>query len=191
MECIPHSHRSVKVEDGALLKVGLEPWVGEDPRVLILGTLPGDESIQSRMYYANPSNRFWRIMHDIFSGNKDDKSKEFIVSHKMALWDCLKFAEREGTTDRKIVKETEIPNDIVCFLQNYPTIKTIIINGTSKTLQTFIRFFEDIYRNKKYKIIVLHQTSRNNERNNKITYETKLNEWKIVKDIVDASIQEI
>ena len=32
----------------APLKTGLRPWVGESPYVLILGTLPGDCSIENK-----------------------------------------------------------------------------------------------------------------------------------------------
>ena len=49
------------------LKQGLEPWVGESPYVLILGTLPSDVSIKSQAYYQNKShNSFYKIMEHLF-----------------------------------------------------------------------------------------------------------------------------
>ena len=43
-------------------KQGLPPWVGDSPYILILGTMPGDQSIQTQSYYNNVSNNsFWEI----------------------------------------------------------------------------------------------------------------------------------
>lgn len=36
-------------------KQGLPPWVGNSPYILILGTMPGDQSIQAQSYYNNSS----------------------------------------------------------------------------------------------------------------------------------------
>ena len=178
------------------LKTGLRPWVGESPYVLILGTLPGDDSIENGMYYANPSNRFWEIMHNLFGGNPNDKSEDFITSHHIALWDCLKSAERAGSADKNIIRGTETPNDIISFLLKYPTIKTIIINGTSNhsktgftTLEAFKLYFEELCDNSDYDIIHLYQTSKRNEQYGRITIDMKLNDWQIVKKKIDAQTE--
>ena len=166
-------------------KSGLAPWVGDNPIVLILGTLPSDESINSGQYYQNPTNRFWTIIHTLFGGLPNDKSKEFLFDHKIALWDCLKYAQRKGSTDNRIVKGSEIPNDISKFLKKNPTIEYIILNGPSKTKYYFDMFNIDLY--KEYEVIVLPQTSKMNESGkNKISFEEKLYEWRKLKDIVNA-----
>ena len=44
------------------LKRSFPPMVGEKPRVLILGSLPGEESLRQQQYYAyntTPSGRSW------------------------------------------------------------------------------------------------------------------------------------
>lgn len=92
----------------APLKTGLRSWVGESPYVLILGTLLGDDSIEKNMYYANPNNRFWEIMHNLFGGNPNDKSEDFITSHHIALWDCFKSAERRGSSDKILSEEQKL-----------------------------------------------------------------------------------
>ena len=44
----------------------LDPWVGESPYILILGTLPSDISIKSQAYYQNKShNSFYKIMEHL------------------------------------------------------------------------------------------------------------------------------
>ncbi len=186
------SKPSKQPKDKPTLKVGLSPWVGDNPYILVLGTLPGDDSIETGSYYANPHNRFWEIMHCLFNGNIEDKSKEFITSHHIALWDCLESAQRVGSADKDIIRETEKPNDLLAFLLNYPTIKTIIINGTSKhsktgysTLQVFKKYFGKLYMDNNYNIIPLYQTSKSNERYG-ITIEMKKKAWLIVREIIDA-----
>lgn len=46
-------------------KQGLEPLLCNEPKILILGSLPGDISIESQEYYANNKNFFWRIIATI------------------------------------------------------------------------------------------------------------------------------
>lgn len=166
-------------------KPRLAPWVGEAPKVLILGTLPSDESLMTGQYYQNSTNRFWTIMHALFGGSPNDKSKEFLFEHKIALWDCLKSAKRKGSTDKGILKGSEIPNDISEFLREHPTIKHIVLNGASRTKRYFDKFDRHLYSN--YDVKVLPQTSRLNEsRKYKISFEEKLSKWQILKEIVDA-----
>ena len=124
-------------------------------------------------------------MHALFGGLPNDKSKKFLFQHKIALWDCLKSAQRKGSTDKRIVRGSEIPNDIFEFLQEYPTLKYIVLNGKSKTKRYFYKYFKELY--KSYNIIVLPQTSKLNESGKyKISYEEKLSKWRILKEIADA-----
>ena len=43
-----------------------EPIIGRDPRILILGSMPGLISLQAVEYYANPRNAFWKIIAELF-----------------------------------------------------------------------------------------------------------------------------
>ena len=40
----------------------LEPLVSERTRVLVLGSMPGDFSLELGQYYAHRRNRFWQVM---------------------------------------------------------------------------------------------------------------------------------
>lgn len=158
-------------------KQGLDPWVGESPRVLILGTLPGDESIRKQTYYTSSSNSFWQIMYTLFGQHKFQNNKEFITSHKIALWDCIQSAIRIGSTDNRIDEKTLIPNDLPSFLKKHPTINVIIFNGR-KAADYYKRFFSC---NEIYKMIKLCSTSGRT----KIPINKKLEEWSIIKKLVE------
>ena len=135
-------------------------------------------------------------MHSLFGGNPNDKSENFITSHHIALWDCFKSAERIGSADKNIIRGTETPNDIISFLQKYPMIKTIIINGTSKhpkrgftTLEAFKLYFGELFDNSNYEIVPLYQTSGSNEQYGRINIDMKLSNWQIVKKRIDAQTE--
>ena len=43
-------------------KTGLGPLLCNGPKVLILGSLPGDRSLELQEYYGHPQNRFWKVI---------------------------------------------------------------------------------------------------------------------------------
>ena len=168
------------VNSNQWLKQGLEPWVGESPYVLILGTLPSDVSIKSQAYYQNKShNSFYKIMEHLFQRSVGQSDMDFITSNHIALWDCMKKANRKGSLDANI--KNDIPNDIKAFLQIHPTITTVVLNG-GLAKKKFYRNFPALDFSERIKVIALISSS--NAASKK--FEEKLEEWRIVKDIIDA-----
>ncbi len=151
-------------------KEGLGPWIDDNSEILILGSLPSDISIQGQSYYHNkPKNSFWKLMHAIF-GEGDD-TKEFLLSHRIALWDCLAAANRDGSLDANF-RGGEVPNDISQLLKQYPNIKKIVINGITAPQKYFKKYFSDLYNH--YEIVVVPSSSNLNA----IPFEEKLQAWK-------------
>jgi len=111
---------------------GLAPVVGNNPRVLILGSYPPLQSLAKREYYGNPHNRFWTIMEQIFG---IDRSLPYaartaqLTGRGVALWDVLASCARVGSADATI-RDT-VPNDIAGFLESHPTVRCIALNGTA------------------------------------------------------------
>lgn len=155
-------------------KSGLEPWVGGEPKVLILGSLPGDESIKQQAYYANKGNAFWKIMRALYNNNTETDNKKFIISCGIALWDCVHSAIRKGSLDSAIKDDSVVANDIRGLIAKYPTINTIILNGgeAEKLYNKYCKGIDCTTR----RLISTSSIAT-------IVFEKKLQEWSIVKDM--------
>lgn len=125
-----------------LLK-GFEPIVGDEPRILILGSMPSVVSLEKQQYYGFKHNRFWKIISSYFDidFNNYEEKKKCIVENHIALWDTIESCEREGSLDSKI-KNVKC-NDIEWIINKYPSIKLIVCNG-QKSYSLFVRYFSNL-----------------------------------------------
>lgn len=108
----------------------LEAYVPTSPRILILGTMPGKESLRLQQYYANRSNRFWKIIAK--AADKplpEDYSKRLRLLDQLhiALWDVYASAERKGSLDSNIKNGEQ--NDVQSLINSNPSIKKVLFNG--------------------------------------------------------------
>ena len=114
----------------AIAKRSFAPIIGDSPRALVLGTLPGEESLRQVRYYAHPRNLFWPIIHALFGATPSDVYEErldFVRVQRIALWDVCEMAERRASLDTEIKRE--VPNTIDALLDAHPTIATVAFNG--------------------------------------------------------------
>ncbi|HHZ87693.1 MAG TPA: DNA-deoxyinosine glycosylase [Chromatiaceae bacterium] len=128
-------------QKNAPLATGFMPVVGDDARVLILGSMPGVRSLQATEYYAHPRNSFWPIMQTLFDIDGElpyAQRLEPLMRRGIALWDVLRLCEREGSLDSAIKRETMVANDFETFLSMHTTIRAIFFNGV-KAEQEFQR----------------------------------------------------
>jgi hypoxanthine-DNA glycosylase len=113
------------------VKLGLLPVVDDGSRVLILGTLPGDESLRQQRYYSDPTNQFWSLLSSVFGapvGRTYPERLAFLRSHEVALWDVLESAERAGSSDAALKKSQ--PNDFGELFGRFPALRRVAFNGT-------------------------------------------------------------
>ncbi len=99
--------------------------MSENARALILGTIPGKQSLAMQKYYVHPENAFWEVMEMIMGvkrGMSYQERKNRLKDAGVALWDVFKECEREGSTDTGIYKGTEETNDYETFLNKYTGI---------------------------------------------------------------------
>ena len=79
---------------------GFAPIADARARILILGSLPGDDSIRQQQYYAHPRNLFWKIMGRLLGFSAAAPYNERIAALKdadIALWDVCASAQRTGS----------------------------------------------------------------------------------------------
>ena len=143
------------------MKHGLPPIVWPDARILVLGSLPGDESLLRQQYYGNPRNQFWSILGRVFDTQvADDYAARlaFLHEHGVALWDVFARAERDGSLDSNIRNET--PNDFAELLRALPRLRTIALNG-SKAAAAFARHVRPrlVARLETVRVLVMPSTS--------------------------------
>jgi double-stranded uracil-DNA glycosylase len=120
---------------------GFEPIATAAAKVLVLGTLPSQESLRRGEYYANPQNAFWPIMEAIFGISAKlpyaERSRS-LSEAGVALWDVCAAAHRPGSLDASIRRGSEIANDFAAFLKQHRQLKLICFNG-AKAGELFLR----------------------------------------------------
>ena len=112
-------------------KRSFRPIVDPRSRVLVLGTLPGEESLRRRQYYAHPRNLFWPIIFALFGETPCADYAErlaFFATQRIALWDVCEIGERERSADTTIRRER--PNAIDRLLDGHRLIRAVAFNGT-------------------------------------------------------------
>ena len=108
------------------------PIETRDARMLILGSMPGKESLRAHQYYAHPRNAFWGIAGAL-TGAAPDLSyalrTDMLKSAGIALWDVLASCNRPGSLDSDIDAQSIHANDFVSFFMSHPGITRVFFNG--------------------------------------------------------------
>lgn len=123
-------------------KQGLTPVYSPQCEILILGSFP---SVLSRgnFYYGNPRNRFWRMMEEVFRApvppDKQGRA-EFLLAHKIALWDVVGRCLISGSGDADIKAATIVQINDIPALTAGGNIKKILCNG-GKSFALFNKYF--------------------------------------------------
>lgn len=111
---------------------GFPPVVAPGARCLILGSMPGQASLQADRYYAHPRNAFWPIMGELLGAGPAlpyEIRLQKLTAAGIALWDVIAACERPGSLDADIVGPSVRPNDFAAFLAAYPAIESVYFNG--------------------------------------------------------------
>ena len=126
------------------IKHGFPPIFDPRARVLILGSLPGDESLRRSQYYGHPRNQFWALLGAVFGRDlpllEYERKCAFLLRKRIALWDVLQAAERRGSLDTAI--RGERPNDLPALFGELPGLRAVGCNG-GKAHRSFCQHFGD------------------------------------------------
>lgn len=157
---------------------GFAPVIGENPRILILGSMPSVKSLDKMQYYGHPRNAFWRIQAALFEEEFTENYEERILrlkQHGIALWDSVGSCIRPGSLDSSITEE--IPNDIPRLLHENPTIGHIFFNGNAA---------EKIFR-KHHKALIEYPSTRlpsTSPAAASLSFEQKLDQWRCIHEFL-------
>jgi double-stranded uracil-DNA glycosylase len=117
------------------------PIARHDAAVLILGSMPGRQSLAQGQYYAHPQNAFWPIMGQLLGAGADRsyaERKRLLQKNRIALWDVLHECYRPGSMDTAIRADSEIANDFPALFARCRHIRAVLFNGR-KAEATFRR----------------------------------------------------
>lgn len=109
-----------------------EPVSTSDAEFLILGSMPGRESLAAGQYYANRRNAFWKIMGELLGFDPDTAYAtrlDELKAARIALWDVLQSCTRVGSLDAKIDTASITVNDFQSFFRHHDAIRIVLFNG--------------------------------------------------------------
>lgn len=161
-----------KPNASSCLKTSFDPISNSETCVLILGTMPGDKSLELNEYYGHSRNKFWKIISTITNNDLPltypDK-KTLLHKTNIGIWDVAHKVNRKGSLDSAI--QIEEPNDLNSFIYKHKNLKIIGFNGT-KAETLFDKYFT---RQTGIKYISLPSTS---PANTGIDFDSICNIWR-------------
>ncbi|MBE9869963.1 DNA-deoxyinosine glycosylase [Campylobacter concisus] len=154
-----------------------KPIFDKNSKILILGSFPSVVSRKFGFYYANPQNRFWRVLAGILNAavpKSTDEKIKFLLSHHIAIYDAAISCEIEGSSDAKMSKIVPVNLKPIFKTAN---ITQVYANG-GKAYEICKKYLEDeIIKATKNEVIKLPSTSPANA---KFSLEKLAKEWQII-----------
>ena len=155
------------------------PVADANATILILGSMPGKESLRAQQYYAHPRNAFWQILGELIGAAPTlayEQRLHLMRAAGIALWDVLASCARTSSLDSDIDNCTLVSNDFASFFAYHRKIARVFFNGAKA---------EDCYR--KHVLPTLSDTPLAYQRlpstspaNASLSYKRKLAAWKTV-----------
>lgn len=145
--------------------------------ILILGSMPGKESLRTGQYYAHRRNAFWPIMGELIGATPNLPYKmriQILKSANIALWDVLASCTRHGSMDADIEADSICTNDFASFFLKHPHITHAFFNGSMAE-----RCFHKHVRLEPRPLHYLRLPSTS-PANASMRYEHKLDAWKVI-----------
>jgi double-stranded uracil-DNA glycosylase len=160
---------------------------GINPKILILGSMPGKKSLDEQEYYAHPRNAFWDIMGNIFNFAREqtayNERVQILKNCNIALWDVVGICRRIGSLDSNIDNSSVIYNDFEYFFDKYRKIEYIIFNGR-KAESLFLKQFSypKLKALKNMKYYLMPSTSPANA---SVKKQDKMRAWSNIEILLD------
>ncbi len=111
--------------------VCLLPVIDRNIETLILGSFPGQASLNAAQYYAHRHNQFWRLMSAVLDCDLAAlpyrRRLRALLEHRIGLWDIIAQCKRSGSLDSAIRNARH--NDFVFLKRRAPSLKKVCFNG--------------------------------------------------------------
>jgi double-stranded uracil-DNA glycosylase len=158
---------------------GLAPLYQPTAKILILGSMPGQASLDSQQYYGHPRNQFWPLLEQLFGIDASlaypNRCQQALAA-QVALWDVIGSCQRAGSLDSAIVGSSIRFNPLLELCQQLPDLQQIWFNG-GKAVQSFRQYqrqLPDCWPDPKILIRELPSTSPAHA---SLTFAEKLTIW--------------
>src|ERR1700731_1090469 len=160
-------------------KLCFPPVADERTRVLVLGSLPGEMSLASAQYYANPRNQFWRLTEGVIGvalcGQPYEARLGTLLDARIGLWDVVRSASRKGSLDVAI--QDYKPNELNTFVASHANLRAIAFNG-NKAAQIGQK---QLVANSRPTIVILPSSSPAHT----VSFDLKQERWMALKRFLD------
>lgn len=157
------------------------PVVDARTRLLVLGSLPGEQSLAQQQYYGHKQNRFWWLMSDVTGVElvplAYQARLQALREHGVGLWDVVAEAHRPGSLDSRIRDRDD--NDLPALLAGLPNLTTIAFNGGTAAKVGLKILGEAAAR---YTIVQLPSSSPAYT----LSYADKLRQWRVLQRALAA-----
>ena len=163
--------------------LGLPPLVDARTRVLVLGSFPGQRSLQRQQYYAHPQNQFWRILQALWPQAPWPADGDYAgrcacaLDLGLGLWDVYASCERVGSLDSAI--RNAMLNDFAALLRQCPRLSGIAHNG-AESHRHAPAVEQSLAHAGLHGRVTLHKLPSSSPANATWTFERKLGAWRAV-----------
>ncbi|MCF6324765.1 MAG: DNA-deoxyinosine glycosylase [Gammaproteobacteria bacterium] len=166
---------------------GFPPVVTADATVLVLGSMPGQASLDVAQYYAHPRNAFWPMIGQLFNVPPPLNYEErlmLIQKNRIALWDVMKNCKREGSLDSSIEQSSIVANNFADFFVAYPSIRHLFFNG-AQAETAFKRHVVPMLRPESDNPLEMQRLPSTSPAHAALSFEQKLAQWQCVREVVE------
>jgi double-stranded uracil-DNA glycosylase len=195
MECGDSSPLSQSADKSAHSKKAMPhiqsfpPIADATANILILGSMPGRESLHAGQYYAHRRNAFWTIMGELVGATPAlpyAARTQKLKSAGIALWDVLASCTRHSSMDADIDAASIRPNDFSSFLKKHPNITHVFFNGS--TAEKCFRIYVQplLAPQPGHRSLHYQRLPSTSPAHASMTYEQKLNAWKLILQYIPA-----
>ncbi|WP_333874509.1 DNA-deoxyinosine glycosylase [Methylobacter sp.] len=156
-----------------------EPIADFNAEILILGSMPGQESLAAGQYYANRRNAFWKIMAELLEFDPESSYEarlQELKTARIALWDVLQSCTRVGSLDAKIDTGSITVNNFQDFFRTHDKIRAVFFNG-AKAESAYRQHVQPTVSSVPVSYMRLPSTSPAHA---SLSYEQKLQIWRTV-----------